>query len=119
MLLDFIESYRSIIQNWQIEEYDSTGPHLRFKVRIHFCDGSILFIRQIILAESVFKYAYHWQDSNGHLRCRWDNAPHWLEIATFPHHKHLLQDDKEIIVCSKGGDLTDIFQEIASYYKEL
>jgi len=32
-------------------------------------------------------------------------------------YEHLLQDDKEIIVCSKGGDLTDIFQEIASYYQ--
>lgn len=36
----------------------------------------------------VNKYSFHWQDSAGHLICRWDNAPHHPEVPTFPHHLH-------------------------------
>ena len=33
------------------------------------------------------KYSYHWQEKNGRLIIRWDNAPH-QKVKTFPHHKH-------------------------------
>jgi len=36
----------------------------------------------------VTKYRCHWQDSNGRLIKRWDNAPHHPEVDTFPHHLH-------------------------------
>jgi hypothetical protein len=34
------------------------------------------------------KYRHHWQDGNGVLIKRWDNAPHYPAIDTFPHHLH-------------------------------
>jgi hypothetical protein len=46
----------------------------------------------VTLGTSIRKYAYHWQDSNGKLITRWDNAPDW-DVATFPHHKHVGQDN--------------------------
>jgi hypothetical protein len=36
----------------------------------------------------VTKYRHHWQDGNGLLIKRWDNAPHYPAIDTFPHHLH-------------------------------
>ena len=33
-------------------------------------------------------YRIHWQREDRRLRCRWDNAPHHQEVATFPHHVH-------------------------------
>jgi hypothetical protein len=27
--------------------------------------------------------------TQGHLIIRWDNAPHFPDLPTFPHHKHL------------------------------
>jgi Family of unknown function (DUF6516) len=36
----------------------------------------------------VSKYRHHWQDRNGLLIQRWDNAPHYRAIDTFPHHLH-------------------------------
>ena len=33
-------------------------------------------------------YRPHWQDHNGQLVKRWDNAPHYRAIETFPHHLH-------------------------------
>ena len=32
-------------------------------------------------------------DENYGLKIRWDNAPHHIQIATFPHHKHIEQED--------------------------
>ena len=34
-------------------------------------------------------YAYHLQDQVGKLVFRYDNEPHYPELATFPHHKHV------------------------------
>jgi hypothetical protein len=34
------------------------------------------------------KYHHHWQDKNGHLIKRWDNAPHHPYVTSFPHHLH-------------------------------
>ena len=31
---------------------------------------------------------HHWQDGNGVLIKRWDNAPHHPAIETFPYHLH-------------------------------
>lgn len=38
------------------------------------------------------KYSFHWQHPDGHLICRWDNAPHHPELSTFPHHIHECDD---------------------------
>jgi Family of unknown function (DUF6516) len=36
----------------------------------------------------VTKYRHHWQNQEGALLKRWDNAPHYPQIAGFPHHLH-------------------------------
>jgi hypothetical protein len=28
-------------------------------------------------------------DKKEKLKIRWDNAPHWESVSTFPHHKHV------------------------------
>jgi hypothetical protein len=38
------------------------------------------------------KYSFHWQDSSGNLKMRWDNAPHYQGLSNFPHHIHLSDD---------------------------
>ena len=35
------------------------------------------------------KYSFHWQDAQGVLVERWDDAPHHRELENFPHHIHL------------------------------
>lgn len=113
MLLELIKKYDEIIQAIEIEEFDSAGPHIRLKGKVVFQNKSILFFRQIILDELNFKYAYHWQNAEGNLICRWDNSPHWPDVVTHPHHKHIvLQDDEVVRESLGGGDLKYIFEEI-------
>jgi hypothetical protein len=34
-------------------------------------------------------YRMHWQQSDGRLKRRWDNAPHHRDVLSFPHHVHV------------------------------
>ncbi len=117
MLLDLLKQYQEIIASFEIQAYDQEGANFRLKAQVLFKDSSILHIKQIVLGESTFKYAYHWQDESGGLICRWDNAPHWSDIATYPHHKHVMQNNIETVTHSLGGDLTTLFAEIAALFK--
>lgn len=38
------------------------------------------------------KYSFHWQDSSGNLKIRWDNAHHYQGLSNFPHHIHFNDD---------------------------
>ncbi len=113
MLLDFLESFDSIIKSWRIDEFESAGPNLKLKGIIYFKDKSTLYFKQIVLGGSKFKYAYHWENKNGDLICRWDNAPHWPDVKTYPHHKHMIVGLKEVVKESKGGDFEAVLQEIS------
>jgi hypothetical protein len=59
-----------------------------FKIKAGVLDGSILFITEMH-TESNQKYSYHWQEPDNDLIMRWDNKPHWKDLKTFPHHKHI------------------------------
>jgi len=52
-------------------------------------DDSELAIKDYLLGDGTRKYAYHWQNKDGILIIRWDNAPHWKNVIAFPHHKHV------------------------------
>lgn len=114
MLLNLIESYGSLIKRWTLDEFESAGPNHKIKGKILFIDGSTLFFKQIILGDSKFKYAYHWENERGELICRWDNAPHWPKVITYPHHKHINDGTGKVVVESIGGDLEEILGEISS-----
>ena len=58
------------------------------KVKAKLINESHLFIQET-MSERGNKYSYHWQTRDDKLLLRWDNAPHYGEIETFPHHKHI------------------------------
>lgn len=113
MLLNLLESYGSLIKSWSLNEFESAGPNLKLRGTILFRDESTLYFKQIILGDSKFKYAYHWENENGELICRWDNAPHWPKISTYPHHKHINKGTEKVVGESIGGDLEEILSEIS------
>lgn len=56
-------------------------------------------------------YSYHLQKKDKLVR-RWDNAPHWPELKTFPHHVHLsgerdVRESPELFI-------EDVLEEIKS-----
>jgi len=59
-------------------------------------------------------YSYHLQNNKKLVR-RWDNAPHWPEMKTFPHHVHLT-GEKDVRECPEIF-IEDVLREIETIIK--
>ena len=89
MIVEHLALLKPWMTDYQVTQFQMIDMNLRLKAKIAFIDGSVLFIKEIMIDGQQRKYAYHWQDPQCRLICRWDNAPDWPEVNTFPHHKHL------------------------------
>ena len=58
--------------------------------------------------QPVVTYRYHYQSPNKELIFRYDNSPHYRNLKTFPHHKHL----KDAVMNSRQKSLSEIIDEI-------
>ena len=56
-------------------------------------------------------YSYHLQKNDKLVR-RWDNAPHWSQMKTFPHHLHL-GSEKDVRECPEVF-IDDVLLEVKS-----
>ncbi len=54
------------------------------KIKSFLINDTLLFIK-IYLSDTEYNYSFHWQDEEGKLIARWDNAAHHPEIRTYPH----------------------------------
>ena len=91
-MLRVLDQFSGIILSYKVTRFEQFGQFFKLRVEVELIDHSRLFIRETVLDETNRKYAYHWQDQNGKLLIRWDNAPDW-ELKTFPHHKHIGKED--------------------------
>ena len=64
------------------------------------------------------RYSYHLQKGNDMIK-RWDNAPHWKNIKTFPYHIHIqtngendvgLMESPEVFIDDVLRDLKNMLQ---------
>jgi len=86
-----------------------------FQASIRFSDESTLHVIEELERTGGqqamrIQYAFHYQDANGKLVFRYDNAPHHPHLATFPAHKHL----GDTVVEAQVPDLADVLREIDS-----
>ena len=58
--------------------------------------GYVLHINEA-LGRGFRRYSYHIQNG-GRMVQRWDNAPHWPDMKTFPHHLHR-DSEKNVLEC--------------------
>lgn len=63
-----------------------------YRYRLTLLDDSLLEASERVVQSgtgvAVTTYSFHWQDRDGNLIARWDNARHHLKLPTFPHHIH-------------------------------
>jgi hypothetical protein len=88
-----------------------TFERANLRIRLRFQNGSLLEINEAIIVEDAalktLGYRYHFQRANNELVFRYDNTPHFPDLPSFPHHKHL----QNAVVASSKPDLLDILQE--------
>ncbi len=101
------------IANWfSIDEHIDYG--VDFSSGNLFVNGSITFFNETILdfTESVspekLKYRYQYMTADSSLIFRYDNVPHFRDMSTFPHHKHL----PDRVVASQPVTLRQVIEEI-------
>lgn len=86
--------------------------------RLRFWDDSLLeFVETLVVRGFLIvktDYTYHYQDSENQIIFRYDNAPHHPQITTFPHHKHIFDNQirREAIVAATPPDLQAVLKEI-------
>ena len=80
--------------------------------RLKFYDGSLLDFDEVVLVRGnqlvKLRYAYHYQNAAGNLVFRYDNAPHYPNILTHPHHKHVEFE----VEPAQAPDLGEVLREI-------
>ncbi len=94
--LELLKSH-PIIRPYDINDYQSGENFYFLKTTIFLLNDTELHIREFI-SEDDRHYSYHWQNTQGNLIIRWDNAPHHKKLKTFPYHKHSpdLEESKEV-----------------------
>jgi len=105
-------------QELQIEELeildrsDRPGQTSQFYARVRFPDASQLQVVEKLVVERFtilkVRYAYHYQRADGELVFRYDNVPHYPDIKTFPHHKHV----GDAVAPARPPDLGEVLREI-------
>lgn len=89
-----------------------------YRYKVYFRDGSLLEMTERLVEEKgqlqATKYRFHWQNKEGKLTKRWDNARHHPEISTFPHHLHDSSEDHATshAYCSALEILSKVIKEI-------
>ena len=86
-----------------------------FHAIVRYDDGAILQVTEELVKTgrqraTRVRYAFHYQDAEGNLVFRYDNAPHHPRLATFPAHKHV----GDTVIEAQAPDLADVLREIDS-----
>ena len=84
------------------------------RVNVYFIDNSLLHFRELFVGQerSIKKtYSYHYQRADGTMVFRYDNAPHFPNLPTAPHHKHIAEND---VIAANAPDLQSVLKEIES-----
>ncbi len=110
-LYDTIISRGDVEVDWLVFD-DQARMRGSIEGRLKFYDASLLEFDEVVLVwdEQVVKlrYAYHYQNAAGELIFRYDNAPHYPNISTHPHHKHVGPEVKP----AQPPDLSEVLREI-------
>ena len=115
MLHDILSQYLGDIEDSlrrlksaTVERYEEevlTSSRANLRIRGRFLSGHLFEVNEaIVIEENQLKqldYRYHFQDQQNNLIFRYDNTPHFPDLKSFPHHKHLknnVEDSDEPLI---------------------
>jgi hypothetical protein len=117
LLSDYLNQVEQAIvqcENAYVERYQEeilTSQRANLRIRLRFKQTHLLEINEaIVITDNYLEfldYRYHFQDEKNNLVFRYDSTPHFPNLSTFPHHKHLPND---VISCHKP-EITQVLKE--------
>ena len=106
----------------QAERYEEqmlSATRGNLRIRLRFGDQSLLEISEAIVLVGEephwLSYRYHYQSSRTGIVFRYDNAPHHVEVATHPDHKHSGDD----VMASPHPSIEQILREVEVFRGEV
>ncbi len=113
--LDDVEQAILCCDGVYVERYTEeilTPERVNLRIRMRFANGYLLENHEavIIASQSLthLDYRYHCQDAENRLLFRYDCTPHFPDLSSFPHRKHL----PDSVIVSERPEIPSIFQEI-------
>jgi hypothetical protein len=82
-----------------------------------FKDGSRLHFRELVSTDpkvELVSYTYQYMQADGTMLFRYDDADHFLDLPTAPHHKHVGETE---VVAANAPDLESVLKEIEGLIK--
>jgi len=80
-------------------DFDAVGDSYSLKIRVRLRNNWLMDVWEHVTS-GLRRYSYHVFHRN-RVIVRWDNAPHFPTVKTFPHHKHIrrnIEESKEMTV---------------------
>ena len=122
ILSDYLEKVTQAIlqcRDAYVERYVEeilTPERVNLRIRLRFDQGHLLEINEAVVVEDnslvSLGYRYHCQDENNRLIFRYDSTPHFPNLSSFPHHKHL----PDTVIPSDKPDIDEIIKEAEEAY---
>jgi len=116
---DSIEAFSiesPIIRSYQIIRREVSSSDGKIRIRMQLINDSSIEIFEYVNEKTKgitsLKYSYHWQNSDNILIKRWDNAPHFPNIESFPHHIHT--DSNSVREVTKVPNIFSVLKEVSN-----
>ena len=89
-----------------------TSERINLRIRLRAENGDLLEIHEaVVIADGELvslDYRYHCQDEQASLRFRYDSTPHFPNLPSFPHHKHLSDG---LVIATDKPSIKQVVQE--------
>ena len=117
LLIEYLGDVESAVQNLddvyieRFEEEILASDRVNLRIRIRFAEGHLLELNESVMVEGGnikhLGYRYHFQNKKNSLVFRYDNTPHYPNLKTSPHHKHLTKE----VIPAKKPSIPDVVLE--------
>ena len=118
--IDAIEQQLLALPSVYVEQFIATilsPERANLKLRVRFQAKYLLAVSEALRVidgqVTQLDYRYHFQDENHQLIFRYDSTPHFPNLASFPHHKHLPDN----VVATDKPELAQVLQEANRYLR--
>jgi hypothetical protein len=115
--LNRVEQALMALKDVYVERYVEevlTPQRATLRIRVRFSEGQLLEINEAIVVEKEvlmwLDYRYHYQNQGNRLIFRYDSTPHFPDLPSFPHHKHL----PDVVIACEKPDITEVLREAIS-----
>ena len=88
-LLEIEEKFEATVERIVPVELDGETLRVIFRLK----DGTNLRVTEQWDGKVLKQYSYYWLNPANELKVGWDNAPHHTQLESFPHHKHIDQQE--------------------------